>query len=160
MPAPRPKSLPQDQRFFISISGYSIEGYGLSSIDTPTGSVPVDSHSRTGKLPIPKGSNGWVGAVLFKNEYPEVTGRFCVLLGFTPDLGVSIRIVTSIQNQDSKDLFGRYDPREPSVLEGFLVQETGSRSGNPYRARRRLYINLLLRWEAGMKVYEVETAME
>jgi hypothetical protein len=83
-----------------------------------------------------------------------------VLLGFTPDLGVSVRIVASTRDQKSKDLFSRYDPREPSVLEGFLIQETDSPVDKPYTVRRRLYINLLSRWRAGTKVYQVKIAME
>lgn len=157
MPVPGPESLPQHQEFSILTEpSVSKGGYDFSNIDTPTRSISVNNHNQIGTLSIPKGSDGWIGALLFKDKHLETRGGFCVLLGFTPDLGVSIRIAM-FENQDSKDLFRRYDPREPSVLEHFLVRETGSPL---YIGRRRLYTNLQLQWSAGKKIYIVRIGME
>jgi Heterokaryon incompatibility protein (HET) len=154
MPVPEPESFHQQQQVLNVQFSSSIGAYVLSKIDTPTGSMPVEGLIFGKQLPIPEGSNGWIAALWFKHRDPKNTEGFCVLLGFTPDFGVSIRIVLKVENQDSRYLFRRYDPREPSVLEHFIVNTSGP------AARRRLYIDLGLQRHSGSKTYLVKIGME
>jgi hypothetical protein len=111
-------------------------------------------------LPIPKGSNGWIAALGYTHKSPENKNRFWVLLGFTPDLGVSIRLTLAISHKDFKGPFWLCDPREPSVLEGFLVHESSLLLGKPYNVRKRLYVETELQRRSGRDTYIVRVVME
>jgi hypothetical protein len=160
-PMRNPESFSQEQQFLIQTDvSLPVLGYVLSIIDTPTGPMPPDGDILARGLPIPKGSNGWIAALGYTHKSPENKNRFWVLLGFTPDLGVSIRLTLAVSHKDFRCPFGLCDPREPSVLEGFFVHESGLLLGKPYNVRKRLYIETELQRRSGRDTYIVRVVMD
>jgi hypothetical protein len=76
------ESFGQEQQFLIQTDvSVPALGYVLSTIDTPTGLMPLDGDILAKGLPIPKGSNGWVAALGYRHKSPENKNKFWVLLG-------------------------------------------------------------------------------
>jgi hypothetical protein len=107
-----------------------------------------------------EGSNGWIAALWFKRREVKNADTFCVLLGFTPNFGASVRIVLPRQNKNHEDLFRIFNPRAPSVLESFLSHESKSQSGRLYTIKEKLYIDLGLDQKSGEEIYVVHIVME
>jgi hypothetical protein len=158
IPAPEPENFDQEQAFLIRTdsSRHPMMGFSLSRIDTPAGQV-YEINPR--ELPIPKGTNGWVAVLSFRHEDPKNRSAYFVLLGFTPDLGVSIRIISAIDKPNSEDLFNCYDPRDPSVLERIIVLESGFLNNQVDKGKLLLRVELGLRRVLGRKLYAVDTGM-
>jgi hypothetical protein len=161
-PVLQPETFHQAQKFLIrtQFGNFSHLGYTLSNIDTPEGPMSPKRSYPGLQLPIPQGCNGWIAALWFKRREVKNTDTFCVLLGFTPHFGASVRIVLPQKNQNPKDLFRIFNPTAPSVLESFLLHESKSQSGELYKTKEKLYIDLGLDRQSGEKIYVVHIVME
>jgi hypothetical protein len=161
---PGPENIDQEQAFLVRTDSLrrSIVGFFPSRIDTPAGPKDVSELKRKQPLliPIPKRTNGWVAGLLFKHEDPEYRTRLHVMLGFTPDLGVSTSIIATIDKEDSNEIFTFCDPRDPSVLEYVVSgRNSGSFFAEDSSVDRRLHTKLGLQRKSGRKIYTVDIGM-
>jgi hypothetical protein len=78
MPVPEPESVHQEEQFLIQRHDYwsYSNDYVLSRIETPATSIADDDLELDQKLPIPKGSNGWIATLWFGVEEPKNLNRF------------------------------------------------------------------------------------
>ena len=93
---------------------------------TETSTVDLEGHSTETVVDIPKRTDGWITALVFKQSGWMKPYVFSILLGHTPDLGASIRIEKYPDDGNVRSLFDHADPRDPSVLEATIEHQSGT----------------------------------
>jgi hypothetical protein len=111
----------------MSLRNHRSVKFSLSKVAAPANSPIRHEEDITGvKLPISNDTNGWVAGLLFKQSVSRKPYHFYLLLGYTLDFGVSIRIENYLSNKSVQDLFDLTDARESSVLEYTLRHDSNT----------------------------------
>ena len=152
-----PQRLVKDHTFFVRAASSRFKFEDASSSTGERISCPSFSEG----YPVPKGSNGWVA--LIRSNYDDLPGdcKFSLLLGFTPDLGVSVQLRPDHQNRDPGEIFARYNPRGSSVLECvFPHYLNGFESNQITKVYKEVFVEFESRTRSGMRQHFVSLRMQ
>ena len=152
-----PQESVKDQAFLVQLESSRFKFKDALSITG--GRIPYPSFSRG--YPIPKGSNGWVALIKFIYDGPPVYDTFYLLLGFTSDRGVSVRLCPNHLGWPPREIFAHYSPRGSSVLERVFPHYLhGFESNQITEVYKKIFVELESRTRSGMRLHFVSLRMQ